>query len=236
MPAVLELQTKSLEHLEMAKIIASAHLMGAYYRAIILLTPPFLLFHVSMRQSQALYASNGAPSTVVSMIAEACIVAVINGMDLVQDVLSHANLPKRLPVVLKNVLKCALTVGVAIFADYDQQFPLRANLHRCLAALRQMGDADPIDVQYLDIVQSLSKASEEYTTLREQNSLRSKCKQFDGLIGVVHSHFASPQRSSHFNANGLEPSSASPLADFDLGFDFFSAISDGYATISPSFR
>jgi hypothetical protein len=235
MPAALDLQTKSVAHLTLARIIASAHLMGAYYWAIILLTRPFLLFHVSMRQSQAQYASNGTPSGAISTIAEACIVAAMNGMDLVQDVLRHADLPKRLPVILNSVLNCAITVGVAAFADYDREFPLTSSFERCLAALKQMGLTDPLALHYLDIVESLSDAVDQYISMREENALHGKCKQFDAFFGSVNSHFALPHQQDDGNEHtGFAYSTISPTSTMDFDFNFGCLTNDAYATIFPS--
>ena len=110
--------------------IGVAHLKGAYYWSIILLTRPFLIFKVSgklkrrrkMQQQQAANGGDGngdteedgkqggpSGSEVTSTLSEACIDAALRSVEIATDLVHTPGVPKRLFVVTNSAFGMVVT-------------------------------------------------------------------------------------------------------------------------------
>lgn len=187
---------------EMARAIASAHLIGAYHWSIILLTRPLLMSHV-------LRIASGGPSTATKVedqdekglsfataaaaynaddICKYAIGSIHSAMHIVEianDLMQYEDLPKRLPFVANSVFNAALVIGIAHFGEFDKTFPLTSLMDTVVRVLHQMSIYDEVSRRYAQVADYLRGAAVKFVHDRNNNSMQSSRRTMNDMFGAV---------------------------------------------------
>ena len=173
--------------------IMYADVKGSYYWSVMLLTRPSLLEYASRHLSR----SQTEPSTVLdqnlhfnggvsdTVFAYAGVYSAIRSMDLLQDMLPLSNVPKRLPFTVNLAFSAALTLGVAVFADFDRIFPIDKGLRISRCLLEKFQRHDPLARRYLGIVEDLQDARDRYVEKRTRRVMEEVEASVGGLVGQI---------------------------------------------------
>ena len=162
--------------------IGVAHLKGAYYWSIILLTRPFLIFKVSSKIKGKSEDGEHA-SSVTSTLSEACIDAALRNIEIATDLIHTPGVPKRLFMVTNSTFVSAMVIGFAIFGDFDKHFPLMSSIEQAIAILATMAKDDPSGRRYEQITTYLKEAAQEHIRRREQKEIQRRRQDIDNIFG-----------------------------------------------------
>ena len=162
--------------------IGVAHLKGAYYWSIILLTRPFLIFKVSSKIKGKSEDGEHAP-TVTSTLSEACIDAALRNIEIATDLIHTPGVPKRLFMVTNSTFVSAMVIGFAIFGDFDKHFPLLSSIEQAIAILAIMAKDDPSGRRYEQITTYLKEAAQEHIRRREQKEAQRRRQDINNIFG-----------------------------------------------------
>ncbi|PGH16789.1 hypothetical protein AJ80_05104 [Polytolypa hystricis UAMH7299] len=175
----------------------------AYYWTIILLARPFLVerisSHISLtrRRSQSEAEIDRTPSSPSdTILVHACIDSAIRTIDLLQGLLHTDQLPKRLPFIVNSVFVSALVLGLALFGDFDQVFPLEKRLKVAQKLLTIFSTHDALAKRYCTIVEDLQNACEAYFERRTQYKLEAQGRLVGGIFGSLHNDVNSSPKVS----------------------------------------
>ena len=159
----------------MRKAIGVAHLKGAYYWSIIILTRPFLLFRVSEEKVH----------TSVETFADACVDSALRSMEIATDIIHIPGIPRKLPWVINSVFVSALVFGVACLGDLDKSFPLISSLEQSKANLSYFAIGDPSARRYLQIIDYLSQAVVTHVRTRDLKQMARRQKDVSKMFGEM---------------------------------------------------
>lgn len=162
--------------------IGVAHLKGAYYWSIILLTRPFLIFKVSSKIKGKSEDGEHA-SSVTSTLSEACIDAALRNIEIATDLIHTLGVPKRLFMVTNSTFVSAMVIGFAIFGDFDKHFPLMSSIEQAIAILATMAKDDPSGRRYEQITSYLKEAAQEHIRRREQKEIQRRRQDINNIFG-----------------------------------------------------
>ncbi|KAL1613233.1 hypothetical protein SLS60_001465 [Paraconiothyrium brasiliense] len=165
----------------------------SYHWSIMLLTWPFLFDKVSMQlehqENEALGRSarteNTPGSELSNLLVSACVNSAVRCIDVTQDSLSHLGQPKRLPYTVNSVFHSALTVGIAVFADMDQVYPLKSSLQKAQAILRTLQLNDCWARSTLRATERLQAAGETYIDRRTHRRMECQQRMIGKMFGQL---------------------------------------------------
>ena len=178
----------SISSIGLQQVIGLAHLKGAYYWSIILLTRPFLIFDVSAKigkQSDKYAAASPSKQSNAdtTTLSEACIDAALRSVEVASDLVHAPGCPKR-PFMITNVLfVSALVIGLAMFGDYDKSFPLLSSLDQAKVVLGQLAKHDPSGRRYYMITSYLQQAALEHIRRRDDLQTQRRRQGISSLFG-----------------------------------------------------
>jgi Fungal specific transcription factor domain len=202
-------QTAESANASLQKTIGLAHLRGAYYWSIILLTRPFLIFAVSSRQNSAGRPDVQSP---VQTFADSCVEAALRGIEIATDLVHTPGIPQKLPLFVNSVFVSALVFGVASFGDFDKSFPLMSSLDQAEMILTSFAKYDPSARRYVQITQHLHQAALDYIKLRDQKQMDKRRQDVYGIFGnLLAGDFSSQTSQNQDQGNApLTPGSPTP--------------------------
>jgi hypothetical protein len=159
------------------RAIGVAHLKGAYYWSIIILTRPFLLFRVS---EERVHSS-------VETFADACVDSALRSMDICTDIIHYipGGIPKKLPWIINSLFVSALVFGLACLGDLDKSFPLMSSIEQAKANLNYFAAGDLSARRYLQIIEFLSQAVVTHTRTRDLKQMARRQKDVSKMFGEV---------------------------------------------------
>ncbi|KAJ6015078.1 hypothetical protein N7540_009669 [Penicillium herquei] len=203
LPKFLRDQTEHIDNKSMEDSLAAAHVFGSYYWSIILLTRPFLVYRVAQYVKNKTDASaNGQNgSSRISLFADACVYSALRGLDVVDGLGRFASLPHRLPFLINSVFNCAVVLGAAFFADYDNLLPLEEGLNKAERFLELFVPHDPHACRFYQIIKYLRLAVAEYIQRRNRQWMDRRSRQVDQLFGQVGGGNQSQSPSNSFTPN-----------------------------------
>jgi hypothetical protein len=159
----------------MRRAIGVAHLKGAYYWSIIILTRPFLLFRVS---EQRVHAS-------VETFADACVDSALRSMEIATDIIHTPGIPRKLPWLINSLFVSALVFGVACLGDLDKLFPLISSLEQAKLNMAYFSTGDPSARRYLQIIDFLSQAVITHVRTRDLKQMERRQKDVSKMFGEM---------------------------------------------------
>ena len=162
--------------------IGVAHLKGAYYWSIILLTRPFLIFKVSSK-IKGKNEDGEQASSVTSTLSEACIDAALRNIEIATDLIHTPGVPKRLFMITNSTFVSAMVIGFAIFGDFDKHFPLMSSIEQGIAILAIMAADDPSARRYEQITTYLKEAAQEHIRRRESKERQRRRHDINNIFG-----------------------------------------------------
>jgi len=164
--------------------IGVAHLKGAYYWSIILLTRPFLIFKVSSKiKGRHEDDESTGGSSVTMTLSEACIDAALRSIEIATDLVHTPGVPRRLFVITNSTFVSAMVIGFAIFGDFDKSFPLLSSIAQAERILEIMAKCDPSARRYVQITTSLHLAADEHIKRREAKQLLKRRQDINNIFG-----------------------------------------------------
>ncbi|KAH1643215.1 hypothetical protein KXX39_005137 [Aspergillus fumigatus] len=219
LPTFLSGQTEQLSSKNLESMLAAAHVFGAYYWSIILLTRPFFIFRVSQyvkSKSDPGISSNDprASASRIALFSDACVYSALRCLNIVDDLSRFEALPRRLPFLINSVFNSAVVLGAAFFAEYDNLLPLEEGMDKSEKFLGLFVPHDPHACRFYQIIKYLRGAVAEYVRRRNRQWMERRSKQVDQLFGQVGLR-SEPSASSDdvvISRNGepLAPSPSSP--------------------------
>ncbi|KAH1303138.1 hypothetical protein KXX11_002337 [Aspergillus fumigatus] len=219
LPTFLSGQTERLSSKNLESMLAAAHVFGAYYWSIILLTRPFFIFRVSQyvkSKSDPGISSNDprASASRIALFSDACVYSALRCLNIVDDLSRFEALPRRLPFLINSVFNSAVVLGAAFFAEYDNLLPLEEGMDKSEKFLGLFVPHDPHACRFYQIIKYLRGAVAEYVRRRNRQWMERRSKQVDQLFGQVGLR-SEPSASSDdvvISRNGepLAPSPSSP--------------------------
>lgn len=163
--------------------IGIAHLKGAYYWSIILLTRPFLIFKVSSKIKGRPDEEDGAGNSVTMTLSEACIDAALRSVEIATDLVHTPGVPKRLFMITNSVFISAIVIGFAIFGDFDKSFPLLSSISQAESLLTLMAKDDLSARRQDEITRSLHLAALEHIRRRDQIQMQKRRQDIHNIFG-----------------------------------------------------
>lgn len=209
------------ENMGLQQIIGLAHLKGAYYWSIILLTRPFLIFDVSSKfgtQEKVTTPSSNQASNDTTTLSEACIDAALRSIEVASDLVHTPGCPKRPFMVTNSLFVSALVIGLAMFGDYDKSFPLLSSLDQAKIVLGQLAKHDPSTRRYFVITGNLQQSALEHIRRRDEKQNQRRRQGISNLFGDMLTRESSttdpqPERLVAELPTGLEASGFSSFAN-----------------------
>lgn len=159
----------------MRRALGVAHLKGAYYWSIIILTRPFLLFRVSEQK---------VPAS-VETFADACVDSALRSMEIATDIIHIPGIPSKLPWVINSLFVSALVFGVACLGDLDKLFPLLSSLEQAKSNMAHFATGDPSARRYLQIIDFLSQAVITHVRTRDLKQMVRRQKDVSKMFGEL---------------------------------------------------
>ncbi|RLL93831.1 hypothetical protein CFD26_101159 [Aspergillus turcosus] len=229
LPSFLSVQTERLSSKNLESMLAAAHVFGAYYWSIILLTRPFFIFRVSQyvrSKSDPATNSNDARASAsrIALFSDACVYSALRCLNIVDDLSRFEALPRRLPFLINSVFNSAVVLGAAFFAEYDNLLPLEEGLEKSEKFLGLFVPHDPHACRFYQIIKYLRGAVAEYVRRRNRQWMERRSKQVDQLFGQV--GLTSEPSASNNNvaiSRSGEQSAPSPLSPEKLATGSLSA-------------
>ena len=160
-----------------------AHLKGAYYWSIILLTRPFLIFKVSSKIKGRVEDEDSAGYSVTMTLSEACIDAALRSIEIATDVIHNPAVPKRLFMITNSTFISAMVIGFAIFGDFDKSFPLLSSISQAEAILTIMAKDDLSARRHFEITSYLRLAALEHIRRRDQIQMQKRRQDIHNIFG-----------------------------------------------------
>lgn len=211
---------RSVENMGLQQMIGLAHIKGAYYWSIILLTRPFLIFDVSSKfgtQEKEASPSNDQAGNDTTTLSEACIDAALRSIEVASDLVHTPGCPKRPFMVTNSLFLSALVIGLAMFGDYDKSFPLLSSLDQAKLVLGQLAKHDPSCRRYYVITGNLQQAALEHIRKRDEKQSQRRRQGISNLFGDLLTRESSsveqPEKTSPDLPTTLEPSGFSSFAN-----------------------
>ena len=188
LPPVLTIPTGKSGNDSMEDSLAAAHVFGSYYWSIILLTRPFLVYHLTqyVKKKGDTSSSRVRPGdSRISLFADACVYSGLRALDVMDDLSRFSSLPRRLPFLINSVFNSAIVLGAAFFADYDNVLPLEEGMNKAERFLGLFVPHDPHACRFYQIIKYLRAAVVEYVQRRNRELMDRRSRQVDQLFGQV---------------------------------------------------
>ncbi len=163
--------------------IGIAHLKGAYYWSIILLTRPFLIFKVSSKIKGRQDEDDTAGNSVTMTLSEACIDAALRSIEIATDLVHTPGVPRRLFMVANSVFISAMVIGFAIFGDFDKSFPLLSSIAQAESILAIVARDDLSARRHGEITRNLHLAALEHIKRRDQIQMQRRRQDIHNIFG-----------------------------------------------------
>jgi hypothetical protein len=163
--------------------IGIAHLKGAYYWSIILLTRPFLIFKVSSKIKGRSEDDDGAGHSVTMTLSEACIDAALRSIEIATDLVHTPGIPRRLFMITNSVFISAMVIGFAIFGDFDKSFPLLSSIAQAASILNIMAKDDMSARRHDEITRYLRLAAIEHISRRDRLQMQRRRQDIHNIFG-----------------------------------------------------
>ncbi|KAF4227641.1 hypothetical protein CNMCM6805_002778 [Aspergillus fumigatiaffinis] len=167
------------------------HLKQAYFVSIIVWTRS-ALFETVSAAVQGIYSPEKThPVRITSRIgtggvyADACILSAIRCIDLLRGLLAADHLPKRLPFIVNAIFLSALVLGVALFGDLDNVYPIANYLQLAQTLLQLFSKHDTMADKYLTVILNLHAACDVYLQKRVSYRLESFAYRLESFGPVV---------------------------------------------------
>ncbi|GKT44561.1 filamentous growth regulator 27 [Colletotrichum spaethianum] len=168
------------------------HMKEAYYWSIMLLSRPFLIDFVARNAARSQTLSmwsddkpfQASPSD--QLLVHACVDSAIRTIDLLSSLIPDKNVAKRHPFLINSVFVSALVLGLAVFGDLDNTFPLDHGLDVAQALLRKFSKHDPVASRELSIVEHLQNACVLHRERRVRRKMEFQGMLIGELFGSVH--------------------------------------------------
>jgi hypothetical protein len=161
------------------------HLKQAYFVSIIVWTRSALFETVSAAVQGIYSPEKRQPVRITSstigtggVYADACVLSAIRCMDLLRGLLAADHLPKRLPFIVNAIFLSALVLGVALFGDLDNVYPITNYLQLAQDLLQLFSKHDTMADKYLTVIRNLHAACDVYVQKRGTYRLES----FDPVV------------------------------------------------------
>ncbi|RMZ90826.1 hypothetical protein DV736_g1921, partial [Chaetothyriales sp. CBS 134916] len=182
------LDLKEGEEQTLAQTIGVAHLKGAYYWSIILLTRPFLIFKVSgkikaRKEDEQQENDGNTTRNVTTTLSEACIDAALRSVEIATDLIHAPGVPKRLFMVSNSTFVSAMVIGFAIFGEFDRTFPLLSSIDQAIAILSILAQDDPSARRYEQISTYLRQAAAEHIRRRDEHEVERRTQDINSIFG-----------------------------------------------------
>lgn len=182
---LVEGDDEATSNIGLQQMIGIAHLKGAYYWSIILLTRPFLIFDVSSRfeKDDKPTSPSSKANADTTTLSEACIDAALRSIEVASDIVHTPGCPKRPFLILNSLFVSALVVGLAMFGDYDKSFPLLSSLDQAKIVLGQLAKHDPSGRRFFAITTYLQQAALENIRRRDEKQLQKRRQGIHSIFG-----------------------------------------------------
>lgn len=184
-PAFLQMQTEQNGTKTLEGTLAAAHVFGSYYWSIILLTRPFLIYRVAQYVKSKNESTGLSESNRIALFSDACVYSALRGLNIIDELAQHKNLPRRLPFLMNSVFNSAVVLGAAFFGDYDNLLPLQEGMNKAEKFLELFATHDPHACRYFQIIKYLRGAVAEYVRRRNRQWMERRSRQVDQLFGQV---------------------------------------------------
>ncbi|KAK5072539.1 hypothetical protein LTR51_005177 [Lithohypha guttulata] len=178
----------AIPNIGLQQTIGLAHLKGAYYWSIILLTRPFLIFDVSAKINKNDHRRESVSpptpkNTSTTTLSEACIDAALHSIEVATDIVHDPGCPKRPFLVTNSIFVSALVVGLAMFGDYDKSFPLLSSLEQAKVVLGKLAKHDPSGRRFFMIISYLQEAALEHIRKRDELQTQRRRRGIESIFG-----------------------------------------------------
>jgi hypothetical protein len=120
----------------------------------------------SAEKTQPVRISSSAIGT-ARVYADACVLSAICCIDLLRGLLAADHLPKRLPFIVNSIFLSALVLGVALFGDLDNVYPIANYLQLAQKLLQLFSKHDTMADKYLTVIRNLHEACNFYVQKRD---------------------------------------------------------------------
>lgn len=181
------------------------HMTAAYFWTIILLTRPFLMNDVLHKRNREAYK----PCELSSTFIDACIDSALRCLDATAILVDQPSLCRRPFLVVNTTLVCALTLGLAVFGDYDKHFSLDEGMGKAVRFLEHVSKFDSLADQYLGYVRRIRNDARQYIRDRAAAEWERRSAQVNQIFGSVlqqSEKSGSTSESSHNNTHLTEGS------------------------------
>jgi hypothetical protein len=149
----------------------------AFFVSIMVWTQSSIFTMVSQESHDA--SSNSSES----VLADACVISAIRCIDLLHELMSAAQLPRRLPFVVNHVFISALVLGVSILRDIDLILPVQEYLRVAQELLSRFHLHDTVASKYYIVIRQLGDACYAYTKQRSQRKVDQQNRLFTEVFG-----------------------------------------------------
>lgn len=204
------------------------HLKEAYYWTIMLLTRPFFVESMARRIAQRAERDARSSSETPSadqLLVHACVNSAICTVDLLKELLSANDVPKRLPFVVNSLFVSGLVLGLAFFGDLYKTYPLDDGLKTIFKVLALFPN-DAIARRNLMILEMLFDAANTHVRREKDEAMAMHAHMVSGMFGQMDSG----RRPSQ--SNGTTQQSGMPSVARNTSISPSYQTSDG-AHISP---
>ncbi|GES58803.1 coma-domain-containing protein [Aspergillus terreus] len=184
-PAFLQMQTEQNGTKTLEGTLAAAHVFGSYYWSIILLTRPFLIYRIAQYVKSKNESTGLSETNRIALFSDACVYSALRGLNIIDELAQHKNLPRRLPFLMNSVFNSAVVLGAAFFGDYDNLLPLEEGMDKAEKFLELFATHDPHACRYFQIIKYLRGAVAEYVRRRNRQWMERRSRQVDQLFGQV---------------------------------------------------
>ena len=161
----------------------------AYYYSIVLLTRPFLTFHVRQASGKETQATTGGSLTskaCVATYADSCVNSAIRGIDIAHDYVFELSTPRRQPLVVNSVFISALCLGLAsLDTSGRQKWPVDSSLDRAVKILEYLGQLNTQSARYAGLCRQLREAASIYAARRDNTLLRENDQIARSIFGDI---------------------------------------------------
>lgn len=170
---------------DLQRVIGLAHLKGAYYWSIILLTRPFLIFDVSSRLRNAGEDTEKSKASETLTLSEACIDAALRSIEIASDFVHNPDHPRRPIFVTNSAFVSCLVLALAMLGDYDKSFPLASSLEQVKKVLATLSKTDPAARRFFMIAGYLQQAVSEHIKRRDTRQMMKRRQGIQSIFGNI---------------------------------------------------
>lgn len=186
------------------------HVNMVYCHAIILFTRPFFLYLLSSELQRKYLGSNQYPQPrhgKTEKFSEACIIASLHTIALIQNACQGGYLPKQNPFIIYCLFSAALVILAGKLAGHSDHEASQQSIENALSILSYCGDRDPQAARMVEIFNSLREI-----VLRQEQESRSPQQHMPLTLQLPSANPGSfPQTTSSFVQQMTHPDPSSQL-------------------------